>query len=66
MIKKEENLGVICPGRNRMTESRDPEFEKILKEYAAFKESKTGISENNIEERLALRRAYNEEKKMKN
>ena len=48
-----------------MTESRDPEFEKILKEYAAFKESKTGIPEITLEERLALRRAYNEEKMKK-
>ena len=48
-----------------MTESRDPEFEKILREFAAFKESKTGISEITMEERLALQRAYNEEKNEK-
>lgn len=62
MIKKEENLGVICPGRNRMTESRDPEFEKILKEYAAFKESKTGNSEITMQEGHELRDYYEESK----
>ena len=48
-----------------MTESRDPEFEKMLKEFAAFKESKTGNSEITMQERIALRRAYDEEKNEK-
>ena len=47
----------------RMTESKDPAFAKLLKQFASFKESKTGSSEITMNERIALRAKFNESKK---
>ena len=47
----------------RMTESKDPAFAKLLKQFASFKESKTGSSEITMNERIALRTKFNESKK---
>ena len=49
----------------RMTESKDPAFAKLLKQFASFKESKTGSSEITMNERIALRAKFNESKKAK-
>ena len=49
---------------DRMTESKDPAFAKLLKQFASFKESKTGSSEITMNERIALRAKYNESKKV--
>ena len=46
-----------------MTESKDPAFAKLLKQFASFKESKTGSSEITMNERIALRAKFNESKK---
>lgn len=48
---------------DHMTESRDPAFAKLLKQFASFKESKTGSSEITMNERIALRAKFNESKK---
>ena len=48
----------------RMTESKDPAFAKLLKEFASFKEAKTGSSEITMNERIALRAKFNESKKV--
>ena len=48
-----------------MTESKDPAFAKLLKQFASFKESKTGSSEITMNERIALRAKFNESKKAK-
>ena len=50
---------------NRMTESKDPAFAKLLKQFSAFKESKTGNAEITMNERIALRAKFNESKKVK-
>ena len=47
----------------RMTESKDPAFAKLLKQFASFKEAKTGSSEITMNERIALRAKFNESKK---
>ena len=47
----------------RMTESKDPAFAKLLRQFASFKESKTGSSEITMNERIALRAKFNESKK---
>lgn len=49
----------------RMTESKDPAFAKLLKQFASFKEAKTGSSEITMNERIALRAKFNESKKTK-
>ena len=49
---------------DRMTESKDPAFAKLLKQFASFKESKTGTAEITMNERIALRAKYNESKKV--
>ena len=46
-----------------MTESKDPAFAKLLKQFASFKESKTGSSKITMNERIALRAKFNESKK---
>ena len=48
---------------SRMTESKDPAFAKLLKQFASFKESKTGSSDITMNERIALRAKFNESKK---
>lgn len=48
-----------------MTESKDPAFAKLLKQFASFKESKTGSSEITMNERIALRAKFNESKRAK-
>ena len=48
---------------DRMTESKDPAFAKLLKQFASFKEAKTGSSKITMNERIALRAKFNESKK---
>lgn len=64
-LRKEFNESVKkeTPKADRMTESKDPAFAKLLKQFASFKESKTGSSEITMNERIALRAKFNESKK---
>lgn len=64
-LRKEFNESVKkeAPKADRMTESKDPAFAKLLKQFASFKESKTGSSEITMNERIALRAKFNESKK---
>lgn len=64
-LRKEfnESAKKETPKADRMTESKDPAFAKLLKQFASFKESKTGSSEITMNERIALRAKFNESKK---
>lgn len=64
-LRKEFNESVKkeAPKADRMTESKDPAFAKLLKQFASFKEAKTGSSEITMNERIALRAKFNESKK---
>lgn len=64
-LRKEfnESAKKETPKADRMTESKDPAFAKLLKQFASFKESKTGNSEITMNERIALRAKFNESKK---
>lgn len=64
-LRKEFNESVKkeAPRADRMTESKDPAFAKLLKQFASFKEAKTGSSEITMNERIALRAKFNESKK---
>ena len=66
-LRKEFNESVKkeAPKADRMTESKDPAFAKLLKQFASFKEAKTGSSEITMNERIALRAKFNESKKTK-
>lgn len=67
-LRKEFNESVKkeAPKADRMTESKDPAFAKLLKQFASFKESKTGTAEITMNERIALRAKFNESKKESN
>ena len=64
-LRKEFNESVKkeAPKADRMTESKDPAFAKLLKQFALFKEAKTGSSKITMNERIALRAKFNESKK---
>ena len=64
-LRKEfnESAKKEAPKADRMTESKDPAFAKLLKQFASFKEAKTGSSEITMNERIALRAKFNESKK---
>lgn len=66
-LRKEfnESAKKEAPKADRMTESKDPAFAKLLKQFASFKEAKTGSSEITMNERIALRAKFNESKKTK-
>ena len=64
-LRKEfnESLKKEALKADHMTESKNPAFAKLLKQFASFKEAKTGSSEITINERIALRAKFNESKK---
>lgn len=64
-LRKEfnESLKKEALKAGHMTESKNPAFAKLLKQFASFKEAKTGSSEITMNERIALRAKFNESKK---